>query len=238
MAGTWFNVIAILVGTALGLLLKRGISEVTNTAILRVEGVTICMIGLNGMLKSMLRVENGRLQDSGSILLLISLVLGCLVGEWLRIEDRLNSFGNYVENRFQINDFAKGFVAASLIFPIGAMALLGALYDGLGNSSVLIAKGMLDGITAVVLASTLGVGVAFAAIPVLLLQGSVSLLAVQLEPFLTDAFLDPFCMVGYAIVLCIGLNFLLDAKIKVANLLPALFIPIGYYIFTLFIPVL
>jgi Uncharacterized membrane protein, possible Na+ channel or pump len=238
MAGTWFNVIAILVGTALGLLLKRGIPQATNTAILRVEGVTICMIGLTGMLKSMIWVENGRLQESGSILLLISLVLGCLVGERLRIEDRLNDFGVYVESRFQINDFAKGFVAASLIFPIGAMALLGALYDGLGDSSVLIAKGMLDGITAVVLASTLGVGVAFAAIPVLLLQGSVSLLAVQLEPFLTNALLDPFCMVGYSIVLCIGLNFLLDAKIKVANLLPALLVPIGYYILTLFVPAL
>jgi len=232
MTGTLINVAGIAAGAIIGVVLKKGIPKRITGAALKVQGVALCIISLNGVISAMFRVDpqTGELSSSGGLLLLVSLVLGCLIGELLRIEDRINSFAKNIESRFGASDFAKGFVAGSLIFPIGAMAVIGSLYDGLlGDSSVLIIKSTLDFITAIVLASTLGMGVLFAAIPVLILQGSLTLLAGQIYPFVSPELLNLFYMTGYAVVLCIGLNFMLDAKIRVANLLPALVIPILYY---------
>jgi len=232
MTGTLVNVAAIVAGSLIGLVLKKGIPERITGSILKVQGVAVIVISLNGIIGAMFRadVQTGILHDSGGLLLLVSLVLGCLFGELLRIEDRLNSFAKNIEGHFGASDFSKGFVAASLFFPIGAMAVIGPLYDGLmGDTSVLLVKSTLDFITSIVLASTLGFGVLFAAIPVFIIQGSLTLLAEGIYPFVSATLLDLFCMTGYAVVLCIGLNFAADAKIKVGNLLPALAIPVVYY---------
>ena len=232
MTGTLINVAGIAAGAVIGVALKKGIPPRITGAALKVQGVALAIISLNGVISAMFRVDpqTGALSSTGGLLLLVSLVLGCLIGELLRIEDRINTFAKNVESRFGTSDFAKGFVAGSLIFPIGAMAVIGSMYDGLmGDTSVLVIKSLLDFITSIVLASTLGIGVLFAAIPVFILQGGVTLLAGQIYPFVSPELLNLFYMTGYAVVFCISLNFMLDAKIKVANLLPSLFIPILYY---------
>ncbi len=236
MTGTLVNVAGIIIGSLIGLLLKRGIPERINAAILKVEGLAVAVIGLNGLLTAMLTLDvaTGKIKDSGGLLLLISLVIGCFVGEALRIDDYINKLGLFVENKLKSDGFAKGFVTATLIFCIGAMSIIGPINDGLtGDASILYIKTMLDATTSIVLASSLGVGVLFAFIPVLIVQSIPALLARQLAPFISEPLLTSFCMVGFASVICVGLNFLCDTKIKVANLLPSLLVPILYYVIKL-----
>lgn len=165
--------------------------------------------------------------DSGGLLLLVSLVLGCLAGELLRIDDRLSGLGDAVEKRVHIEGFSQGFITASIITCVGAMSIVGALNEGLtGNNEVLLVKSTLDFVTCLVLASSLGIGVAFAAVPTLIYQGAITLCAGFLAPYISDDLLNMICMVGYAIVICIGLNLLMNAKIKTANLLPAMVVPV------------
>lgn len=232
MTGTLVNAGAIVLGGLVGLLLKKGIPASLNDSIMKVVGLVVALIGLNGVIKAMLTVdlETGKLSDSGSLLLLISLVVGCIAGEALKLDDRLAGLGLFIERRFEAGGFAKGFVSATLLFCVGAMAIIGAINDGLrGDSNILFIKSMLDGTTAIILASALGYGVLFSAIPVLLFQGGVSLCAVFIEPYISDPLLNMVCMTGYAIVIFIGLNFLFEMKIKTANLLPALVVPVVYY---------
>lgn len=236
MRGTLVNVLAIIVGSLIGLLLKKGIPERINSAILKMQGFAIIIIGLNGVLGTMITVDiaTGKLKDSGGLLLLISLTLGCVVGEVLRIEDRVNQFGLWIEGKIHSDGFARGLVSASLVFSIGAMSVIGPINDGLrGDSSILYIKSMLDGITSIVLASSLGIGVLFACVPTFVVQAIPALLARQLSPFISDQLLSVFCMVGYSIVICIGLNFVFNTKIKIANLLPSLIVPVVYYFIAL-----
>ncbi|MDR2156247.1 MAG: DUF554 domain-containing protein [Clostridiales Family XIII bacterium] len=231
MTGTFVNVAAIFLGSLIGLLLKRGISERVNTAIVKAQGIAVFLIGLTGVLTSMLSVgADGELRSDGAMLLLVSLAVGCAIGEIVRIEDRLNSLGRFAERKFKADDWAKGFVTATLIFVVGAMGIVGALNDGLsGDSTILFTKAMLDFITAVILTASLGAGVAFGALPVLVVQGAVALLAGVIAPYVSDEMIRMFGTVGYALVMALGFNFLCDAKIRVANLLPALLIPILHH---------
>ncbi|HNW04812.1 MAG TPA: DUF554 domain-containing protein [Oscillospiraceae bacterium] len=232
MTGTIVNALAVALGGLAGLLFNKGISESLKDSIFKVEGVAVLIIGLNGLIANMFTAaRDGSLSDSGGMLLLLSLVLGTLCGELLRIDDRMNAFGVWVEHRMKAEGFAKGFVSASIIFCVGSMAIIGALSDGLsGDSSVLFVKSVLDGVTAMILASTMGAGVLGAAVPVLLYQGAISLFASSLSG-LFDRFpelLSQISMVGYTIVLCIGINFLFGPKIKTANLIPSIFVPLLY----------
>jgi len=231
MLGTWVNVGGILLGGVIGLLLKKGIPAKINTAIIKAEGVAIFVIGLNGVLTAMLSVSaGGKLSSNGELLLLVSLVAGCVIGELVRIEDRLNSASGALERRLKKDNLSTGFITASLIFVIGAMSIVGALNDGLtGDHTILFTKAVLDGITAIVLTASLGPGVFLAAIPVLIAQGAISLLAGVIAPYATAEAIRLFGMVGYAIVMAMGFNFIFDSKIRIANLLPALVIPIVYY---------
>jgi hypothetical protein len=229
--GTTVNAASIVAGGAVGLLLKKGIPDRLSQEMTQMCGLGIFLIGINGVVVSMIHADTatGTLSDSGGLLLVISLVLGGLIGELLRIDDRVNDLGQRIEVRLGAEGFARGFVSASLLFCIGAMAIVGALNDGLrGDSSVLLIKSALDAILAAVLASSLGFGVLFSAIPVFLYQGAIALGAQFLAPFLTDGLLEMICMVGYAIVLVIGTGQMGFFKVKTANLLPALLIPILY----------
>ena len=233
MTGTLINAAAIIIGACIGLLLRRGIPENISAAIIQVEGVAIMVIGLNGIIGAMFLADplTGKLSDSGGLLLFISLAAGCLIGELLKLQDKIESFGLWVEHKMHAQNFAKGFVTASLLYCIGAMGIIGALNDGLhGDSSVLVVKSALDFTTAIVLASSLGSGVAFASIPILFFQGLLSMSARWISPFISDELLNSVCMVGYAIVLVIGLNFVANTKIRTANLLPALLFPILYHL--------
>ena len=231
MMGTIVNALAIVVGGLLGLAFKKGLPKSVEENIPNFVGTGVVIIGLNGILTSMLSVnpETGRISSSGELVLVLSLAIGGIAGELLRIDDRINAGGLAIERKFGAEGFAKGFVSGSMLFCIGAMAIVGALADGLsGDSSTLFVKAILDGITSIVFAATLGYGVLFSAIPILIYQGSISLCAGLLSGVLVGALLDQICMVGYCIVLLIGTNMLGTTKVKTSNLLPAMLGPILY----------
>ena len=231
MMGTIVNALAIVVGGLLGLAFKKGLPKSVEENIPNFVGTGVVIIGLNGILTSMLSVnpETGRISSSGELVLVLSLAIGGIAGELLRIDDRINAGGLAIERKFGAEGFAKGFVSGSMLFCIGAMAIVGALADGLsGDSSTLFVKAILDGITSIVFAATLGYGVLFSAIPILIYQGSISLCAGLLSGVLVGALLDQICMVGYCIVLLIGTNMLGTTKVKTSNLLPAMLGPVLY----------
>ena len=228
--GTIVNAAAVAVGACIGLLLKKGIRQDIQASINKALGIAVLVIGLNGVIKYMFTVgEDGSLSDHGSMLLLVSLVAGTLLGEMLRIDDRLGGIGGLIERKFHLQGVSKGMIDACLVFCVGAMSIIGAFNDGLrGEPQVLYLKAALDFVGAVVMASTMGIGVLFSAVPLVLYQGSLTLLAGVLEPVLSGQMLSDVCMVGYAMVMCIGINFLGDVKIKTANMLPALLVPVVY----------
>ncbi len=233
MTGTIVNAVAIVLGGIIGLFIKNGIPEKIKTSIIAVQGLSVLVISGNGIITSMFSVDmtTGKLQETGGLLLLISLVVGTAIGEIIDIDRLANRGGDIIESKLGAEGFSKGLVSATLIFAIGAMAIIGSLNDGLtGDSSVLFVKSTLDFVMSIILASSLGIGVAFSAIPVFLYQGAISLCAGWLSPILQGETLSSVTMVGYAMVATIGLNFLFNLKIKTANILPALLIPIGYHL--------
>ncbi len=227
MLGTVVNAGAIVAGGCVGLLAKKGIPEHMEDAVHKAMGLAVIVIGVNGVAANMLSVgADGALASSGELLLVFSLVLGVLAGEALRIDERLNGASALVEQKLHLSGFAASFVSGTLIYCVGAMAIIGSLNDGLlGDASVLFVKSTLDGICSIVLAATMGPGVIFSAIPVFLYQGGITLLAGVLEPFLQGELLRQICAVGYVLVGCIGINFMGSYKIKTANFLPALLVP-------------
>lgn len=225
--GTLVNAAAVIMGGLLGLLLRRGVSKKIEETAMKLLGLAVFIIGLQGVFAAMVTVKDGALETNGSLLLIASLVIGGVAGELMDIDGLLTRGGKRIEERFGKEGFAKGFISASLIFCVGAMAILGALNDGLaGDPSTLFVKSMLDFVCAIILASTLGFGVIFSFVPVLVYQGGITLLAGFLAPLLSPDFLNEICMVGYAIVMCIGINFLEFTTVRTANLLPALLVPI------------
>jgi uncharacterized membrane protein YqgA involved in biofilm formation len=237
MTGTIVNVAAIVAGSLLGLLLKRGMPKRIEEALMQIMGISVLIIGLNGVVSSMFTVDaDGGLSSSGELLMLCSLVIGVVIGELLDIDGRLNRFGSYIEAKTKADGFSRGFISASIIYCVGAMAIIGSLNDGLtGDSSVLFIKSALDGVNSIVFGASLGIGVAFSSIPVLIYQGGISLLAGVIAPLISDVLLNNICAVGYVIVACIGLNVSGICKIRVANLLPALLVPVLYQIVMSFI---
>lgn len=228
MTGTIVNAAAIVAGGTVGLFAKQAIRPRIEEAVHQACGLAVIVIGLNGIISNMFTVrEGGVIGSSGELLLVFSLVLGVIAGELLDIDTRLNGLGAFVEERFHLTGFAASFVNGTLIYCVGAMAIVGSISDGLrGDPSVLFTKSVLDGITSIVLAATMGPGVIFSALPVFLYQGALTLLAGLLEPVLQGELLRQICAVGYTLVACIGVNFMSERfRIKVANYLPALLVP-------------
>ena len=232
MLGTIVNVIAVIIGGTVGLLLKKGIKSEIMDNVMKAEGVAVFIIGMNGVLVNMLSVgADGKITDNGGLILLISLALGMLIGELIKLDDRINSFGGWIEKRVKSDGFSKGFVSAFIIYCVGSMSIIGAVNDGLsGDSSILFVKSTLDFITAMVLGSTMGIGVIFACVPLFAYQGIISLFASYIKPVIEEypEMMTQFTMVGYAIIMCIGINFIAGPKIKTANLLPAMLVPVIY----------
>ena len=232
--GTLINAALILLGGVIGLVFKKAISKEMEFSIHKATGVAVLVIGICGVLSAMLKTDAaGKVSSSGELILVVSLALGTFIGELLKLEERLNKGCKWIESKFKMSNFAAGFITSTMIYCIGAMAIVGSINDGLlGDSSTLVTKGIIDGITSVVLAASLGYGVLFSAIPILVYQGGMTLLAGLLENVLVGELLSNICMVGYALVMCIGINFLTDGdkKIKTVNMLPALLVPVGYAI--------
>ncbi|MBQ3500481.1 MAG: DUF554 domain-containing protein, partial [Oscillospiraceae bacterium] len=207
MFGTIVNVITVIIGGVLGMLLKKGIKGEIMDNVMKAEGAAVLIIGMNGVLTNMLSAgADGKITESGGLVLLISLALGAFIGEILKIDDRINGLGGWVEKRIKSNGFSKGFVSAFIIFCVGSMSIIGAINDGLsGDSSVLMVKSTLDFITAMVLASTMGIGVVFACVPLFAYQGLISLFASYIKPVIESSpdMMTQFSMVGYAIIMCI-----------------------------------
>ncbi|MFV0497872.1 MAG: DUF554 domain-containing protein [Candidatus Fimivivens sp.] len=232
ITGTIVNAAAIAIGAAVGLLLKRGLPKRIEENALKYVGIGVAILGLNGVICAMITANTatGALSYEGGILLVLSLAIGGIAGEFFCIEDKLYAGGSAIEIKLGAQGFAQGFVSASMLFCIGAMAIVGAISDGLNHdSSVLFVKAAIDGITAIVLTAALGYGVIFSAVAVLVYQGLISLCAGLLAPVLDGTeLLNQICMVGYCIVLLIGTNMLGATKIKTANLLPAMLGPVMY----------
>lgn len=192
--GTIVNSVAINFGTLIGLFIKKGLPERFKETIMQLLGLSVIVIGISGTLQEIYSVIDGKKLDRNYIMLLIfSLVIGAVIGEFLNIEDKLKKLGDWFEKKFSNlgGDFSEGFVTSSLIFCVGAMAIVGALEDGLtGNDQTLYAKSILDEVASVVLSATLGIGVALSAVSVFLYQGLITLLSGAIKPYMTDALIS------------------------------------------------
>lgn len=232
MTGTLINTAAIIIGGLFGLVLKKGIKESIMESVMKAMGLAMLIIGLNGVLTNMLSVgEDGKLSESGGILLLLCLVIGTAIGEAIDIDDKVNDLGQKIECKVKFDGFARGFVSATLIYCVGSLAILGPINDGLtGDYSLLLVKSVLDAVTALVLTSTMGIGAIFAGASVLIYQGAISLFASAVSGVLNSSanMMADITMVGSALIVCIGLNFTANAKIRTANMLPSIIVAIVY----------
>lgn len=222
MLGVLVNVVAIILGGSIGLLIKKGLPERITSVIMQGIGLSVVVIGLSGALKT-----------DNMLLLVLSLVLGGLIGALIRIDYRLERFGQKIEERFynENGGFARGFVITSLIYCVGAMAIVGSIEAGVSNdNTTLYIKSILDGVTAIIFAATLGYGVLFSSIPVLIYQGAIVLLGIQLQPLISDELIVELSAVGGVLILAIGITLLEIKKINIGDLLPSLLIPICYFL--------
>jgi uncharacterized membrane protein YqgA involved in biofilm formation len=221
MLGTIVNCLAIIAGSLVGLLFKNGIPDRYNQTVMQAVGLAVLLVGLKTAIVS-----------DDLLVIIISLAVGALVGEGVGIENRLERLGNFLEKKVSKGSggFAQGFVTASLIYCVGSMAIVGSLESGLsGNHATLFAKSCLDGIVSIILSSSLGLGVMFSAVPVLFYQGAITLMASVLKPLLVPAVISQMSGVGGVLILGIGMNMLREKKIKVGNMLPAIFIPLIWF---------
>ena len=228
--GTIVNTAAVVLGGGLGLLLKNGIAKKFETILMQALGLGTVFIGAGGVLKYMLVVEDGNIATRGTMLLIFSLVIGCILGQLLDIESQMEKLGVRLKAAVRIkndNRFVEGFVNTSLIICVGAMAIVGAMEDGLsGDSSTLIAKAVLDFALVVILASTYGVGAMFSAIPIFVYQGAITVIAAMFGAVISDVLIGELSFVGSALIFCVGVNLVREKTFRVANMLPALLIPI------------
>ena len=228
--GTIINTGAILAGGVLGALFGRFLSDSAQDTLTKVCGISTLFIAVSGALEKMFAVENGAIVSSGSMLIVICLAIGAVIGELLKIEDAFERFGEWLKvksGNAKDKGFVNAFVTASLTVCIGAMAIVGSLEDGLtGDYSILATKAVLDLIIIMVMSCSLGRGAVFSAIPVAVFQGSITLLAGLVRPLMTDAALANLSLVGNVLIFCVGVNLVWDKRVKVANLLPAIVVAV------------
>lgn len=230
--GTIVNIVAVLMGGFVGLFVKKGLSPRIQDILMKALGLSTMFIGVSGALAGLLSVNDGTISTKGTMLMIFSLVIGSLVGELIRIEDRLDTLGEKLKSRVkagQNGHFVEAFVTNTLVICVGAMAIMGSLQDGLaGDPTTLFAKSILDGVIAIVFTSTLGVGAMFAVIPLAIYQGGITLLARFIEPFLVGNMVPDMSYIGSILIFAIGINLAFGKKFKVGNMLPAVVVPIIY----------
>ena len=223
MIGSVINCGAILLGSCVGLLLRGGISQRFRDTVMQGLGLCVLLIGARGAMET---------QDV--MIPILCIVVGGIIGEAIDIEKRLQTLGTRAQRLFTRNGgegsrFAEGFVTASLVYCIGAMAIVGALDSGLWNNhTTLIAKSALDGVSSIIFASTMGAGVALSGVAVLLYQGAITLFAGSIAGYLTEQVILEMSAVGGLLIIGIGINMLEIRKMRVGNLLPAIFLPIVF----------
>lgn len=227
MLGVIVNTVAVLLGGSVGTLCKKGIPEKLSNAVMIGIGLCAVYIGIDGALAG-----------NNTLVLIISMVLGAIVGTLIDIDDKLNRLGKFVEKKFsksQSGSVAQGFVTGSLLFCVGSMTVVGSLNAGLlGDNQMLYTKSLLDLISSTMLAATFGFGVILSAVFVFVFQGALVLLAGLLQNLLSDAAIAEMTCAGSVIIIALGLNLIGLSKFKVANYMPAIiFAPILSFLFSL-----
>lgn len=226
MLGTIVNALAIVGGSLLGLLFSKGIPDNYKEIILSGVGLSVILIGIKSALVS-----------DNLMVIIFSVIVGALLGEGLKIEKKLETFGSYLESKVvakssDSKSFARGFVTASLVFCVGSMAIVGSLESGLtGNHQTLFAKSVLDGVTSIIFASAMGLGVMFSGLAVFIYQGLITITAVSMKSFLVPETIEQMTSVGGLLIMAIGFNMLKITAIRVGNLIPAIFLPLAYFVF-------
>lgn len=218
LLGTLVNVVLVLIGGFVGLFLKKGISKRFSDLIMHAIALVTMVIGITFATAS----EN-------MLIVIISLVVGALIGEGINIDKRLNQLGDLIKSKVksESGNVGEGFVTATLLFCVGSMAIMGALDSGLRRDhTVLYTKAIMDGISALIFASSMGIGVILSAMPILLYQGSITLLSGFIQPYLTQSMMTEMNGVGGILLIGLGISILGIKEIKVSNLLPALVIPV------------
>ena len=220
MIGVLVNTVAVIMGSLIGILFNKGIPEKLSSSITVGLGLATMFVGISGAL-----------EGKNILIVILSIAIGAIIGTCLDIDKQLNRFGSFVENKFshgnKKNSVAQGFVTASLVFCVGAMTIVGSLNAGIkGDNTMLFTKSLLDFMMSIVFASTMGVGVALSAVFVFVFQGSIALLSGVLAPLLSEAVIAEMTCTGSILVFAIGANLAGLSKFKVANYLPAIFIPI------------
>lgn len=223
MLGTIVNTLSIIVGSLIGLSFRGKIPKKYSQTIMHGIGLAVVLIGIKTALNT-----------DAILIIIISFVIGSIIGEFLCIEDRLERLGLWIGKRFSgtSDGIAKGFVSTSLLYCVGAMAIVGAMESGLtGNHQTLFAKSILDGVGSIIFASTMGIGVIFSAISVFAYQGLITVAASSIKPYLLPEVVSQMSAVGGLLIFAIGINLLDIKKIKIGNMLPAIFIPLIYQVF-------
>ncbi len=223
LLGTIVNSIAIIVGSLIGYFFKNVIPEKLSDSLLKASALAVIAVGI----KLSLQGEN-------LSLMIISVILGTFIGELLNIEDKLDNLGLWVESKIKNkkSNITQGFVTCTLVYCVGSMAIVGSIQSGLtGNHEILFSKAVLDGIISITMTVSMGIGVMLSSVSVFIYQGTITLLAQFLQSFLNDVVVREMTSVGGVLIMAIGLNFLEIKRVKVGNMIPAVFLPILYYIF-------
>lgn len=232
--GTIVNSVAIVIGGLVGMVFGKKLSGRYQQTITAGMSVSVMFVGIAGTLREMLRANaDGRLESHGGLMLVVSLAIGAVIGEWWNLDDKMERFGFWIRRvtrNENDNSFINAFVMASLTFCIGAMAIVGAIVDGMkGDPSILYLKAVMDGILTIVLVASLGKGAVFSAIPIFLYQGAITICAKMLAPVFTPEAMSNLSYVGNLLIFCVGWNLIHgDKKIRVANLLPSLIVAIAW----------
>ncbi|MBQ5862654.1 MAG: DUF554 domain-containing protein [Peptococcaceae bacterium] len=228
--GTIINCIAIVIGGVLGLVFGNLMKERLQDILMTATALCVLFIGIAGALQEMMTVEGSSLSSGGTMMMIASFAIGSLIGELLNLEYHIERFGEWLKAKSGNSGeagFVDAFVTASLTVCIGAMAVVGAIQDGMeGDYSILAAKAVLDLIIILIMTASMGKGCIFSAIPVGLFQGSITLLAQFIKPLMTAAALSNLSFVGSMMIFCVGANLFWNMKIRVANMLPGLLIAV------------
>ncbi len=232
--GTIVNVLAVIAGSVIGMVVKKGIPESMQKSVMKTLGVAVMFIGISGVLQEMIVIGEDGISMQGTMLMIVSLVIGTVLGELCKIETLLESLGDRLKKLKIFSNsnphFTEGFVTSTLVVCIGAMAIIGAFNDGLGlGPDILITKSILDFISTMIFASALGAGVLCSFLPMGIYQGALTVLARVVQPLVEGTtIISDLSLVGSVLIFCVGINLFAPKSVKVGNMLPALLVPVIY----------
>ncbi len=228
--GTIINTICIVAGGLVGNFIGKLFDKEQQDALTKICGISVLFIAIAGTMEGMLKIENNAVISTRAMLVVLCLAIGTALGELLRIERGLERFGEWLKKKTGNSDdkgFVNAFVTASLTVCIGAMAIIGAIQDGISNNySTLAIKSVLDFIIIAIMTSSMGKGAAFSAIPILLFEGSITIMAVMIAPFMTELSVSYLSLIGSILIFCVGINLVWNTKLRVANMLPSVVLAI------------